>query len=449
MSKNKTSRISKTLDTKNKNVTGKKNNDEKKNINNKKNVNDKKKNNGKQKNNDKQNNGDKKNNDDIYIDDVFKNCIFENDDMIVIKKKTTTVLAKPFRDKNQTTWVDKYRPKTLNEIVGHDEVKQMLKKSIEKGDLPHLMFHGGSGTGKTSTVIALIMQLYGPDKVNDNVLELNASDENGINVVREKIIKFANIVVGAPDPKYPSPAFKIIILDEADSMTSEAQTALKRVMEETCDVTRFVFICNYDSKIIEAIKSRCADFRYNQIPTNLMIQKLKHIATLEKMDVTDDVLRAITDICDGDARRSINTLQNIKYIPQLNSLKTDIRTITINDIYEITSHLDKDIFHKKYWNKIITYPARKLSELVISITNSGYPLSCILECIKDNIIESEISSSDNKSLTESNMSELLKYLGKVERMITMGSDNYIQLLALISYINGTYKCIKINSPNIY
>src|SRR5207245_1566132 len=162
----------------------------------------------------------------------------------------------------------------------------------------------------------------------DKVLELNASDENGINVVRDKIIKFANIVVGSGDPKYPSPSFKIIILDEADSMTSEAQTALKKVMEATCAITRFVFICNYETKIIDAIKSRCADFRFNPIPDDLMIQKLKAIAKDENMNIEDDVFQVITDICHGDARRSINTLQNIKYIPH-----PDNKPISKEDIY--------------------------------------------------------------------------------------------------------------------
>jgi replication factor C subunit 2/4 len=187
----------------------------------------------------------------VNVEDIFR-----GNDMIVVKKNREKRTTKTYRDKNLTTWVDKYRPKILKEIIGHDEVKNVLISSIEKGDLPHLLFHGGSGTGKTSTVMALVMQLYGPNKINDKVLELNASDENGINVVREKIIKFANIVVGSPDPKYPSPSFKIIILDEVDSMTSEAQTALKKVMESTCQITRFVFICNYESKIIEAIKSQ-------------------------------------------------------------------------------------------------------------------------------------------------------------------------------------------------
>jgi replication factor C subunit 2/4 len=368
----------------------------------------------------------------VNVEDIFR-----GNDMIVVKRSKGVKTSKTFRDKNLTTWVDKYRPKLLKDIIGHDDVKSVLISSIEKGDLPHLLFHGGSGTGKTSTVTALVMQLYGPNKINDKVLELNASDENGINVVREKIIKFANIVVGSPDPKYPSPSFKIVILDEADSMTSEAQTALKKVMESTCEITRFVFICNYESKIIDAIKSRCAAFRFISIPDELMIDKLKMIASDEKMIVTDNVFNCITHICEGDARRSINTLQNTKYIPKL----SDDDIITKEDIYNITSYLDKSYFDK-YWDKIISTTIANLGDIVLKITNTGYPLDYILQCIKDKV-------SDTKILTDNQKAMILIHIGKVERMITCGSDNYLQLLAVLTYINGICKKHKIEVPQIY
>lgn len=358
--------------------------------------------------------------------------IFKDDDLIVVNKR---VEKKIFRDKQNTTWVDKYRPRSLNDIVGHDDVKNMLIASIEKGDLPHLLFHGGSGTGKTSTVLALVMQLYGPKRVNEKVLELNASDENGINIVRDKIIKFANIVVGSSDPKYPSPPFKIIILDEVDSMTSEAQTALKKVMESTCDITRFVFICNYESKIIDAIKSRCADFRFSPIPNDLMIKKLKLIAKDERMEVDDDVFTTITDICEGDARRSINTLQNLKYIPRK---PHDI--ITKKDVYMITSFIDKTSINP-YWKKITTASIKDLNDVVTSIINVGYPMTYVLQCIKDKVLESKLSTEAK--------SQIIVHMGKIERMVASGSDNWIQLLAVITHINTAHRNIEILKPEIY
>jgi replication factor C subunit 2/4 len=361
--------------------------------------------------------------------------LFKGNDMIVVRKKSVNKNIRQNKNRNQTMWVDKYRPNTLEEIISHNDVKDMLTTSIKKGDLPHLLFHGGPGTGKTSTVLALVMQLYGPDRIHEKVLELNASDENGINVVRDKINKFAIIVVGSADPRYPSPAFKIVILDEADSMTSEAQTALKKVMEKTCDITRFVFICNYESKIIDAIKSRCAEFKFNPIPDELMIEKLKKIAENEDMVIDDGVFQIITDICEGDARRAINTLQNIKYVPRLNKKK-----ITKEDIYEITSYIDKSFFDK-YWNEIETTNVKGLRRIVEEITNTGYPMNYILQCIKDKVLESKLGQRQ--------ISDIIIQLGKVERMITCGADNWIQLLSVLAHINGLNRKIPIYKPLIY
>jgi len=362
--------------------------------------------------------------------------IFDGDDFVVVNKCCANNRGKIVRDKKNTTWVDKYRPRTLRDIVGHDDVKNMLIDSIDRGNLPHLLFHGGSGTGKTSTVLALVMQLYGPKRINEKVLELNASDENGINVVRDKIIKFANIVVGSNDPDYPkSPPFKIIILDEADAMTSEAQTALKKVMESTCAITRFVFICNYESKIIDAIKSRCADFRFSPIPDDLMIQKLKTIAVEENMIVDDDVFNTITEICEGDARRSINTLQNLKYIPRATG-----SLITKEDVFHITSYLDKT-YIDPYWKGITESKISELKNIVVSITNLGYPMTYVLHCIKDKVLESQLSDNDK--------AKIMIHMAKIERMITSGSDNWIQLLAVLTYINSLYRKIDVLKPNIY
>ncbi|VBB17876.1 replication factor C small subunit [Yasminevirus sp. GU-2018] len=367
---------------------------------------------------------------DIDVDNLFK-----DEGMIVVNKGRITDKTKIIRDKRNTTWVDKYRPKTLKDIVGHDDVKNMLITSIKKGDLPHLLFHGGSGTGKTSTVLALVMQLYGPNRVHEKVLELNASDENGINVVRDKIIKFSSVVVGSSDPGYPSPPFKIVILDEADSMTSEAQTALKKVMEKTCDITRFVFICNYESKIIDAIKSRCADFRFSPIPDDLMIEKLKTIAKDENMNVSDDVFHIITELCEGDARRSINTLQNLKYIPRK---VTD--PITKEDVYKITSYVDKT-YLTPFWKKITTGEISELHDVVVDITNLGYPMNYVMRCVKDKVMESNLSQKD--------ISNLVIHIGKVERMVTSGSDNWIQLLAILTHVNAVSRGIEVLKPRIY
>jgi len=359
---------------------------------------------------------------DSIIDDNFKDTdLFEKQNIV----KNNFV--------NSQMWVNKYRPKSLHDIIGHDEIKKTLLISIEKGDLPHLMFYGGSGTGKTSTVTALIGHLYGNININDTVLELNASDENGINVVRDKIIKFAGMSIN----EALKIKFKIIILDEADAMTSEAQTALKKVMETTCDITRFIIICNYENKIIDAIKSRCASFKFNPINENLMIEKLKTIAKNENIIMNDNAYKAITNICNGDARRSINTLQNLKYLPEFKEKKE----ITENEVYNITSFVSPK-YLDNIWHKLLNLNMCDLHKQVIHIVNTSYPINYLLLCIKDKILNEELFKDKKKAL-------LLNYLGKVERMIISGSDAFIQLFALLSYINAINKNIYVVEPIIF
>ena len=178
-------------------------------------------------------------------------------------------------------WVEKYRPSTVDEVSHQDEVIRTLKMSIDQGNLPHLLFHGPPGTGKTTTVLAVARALYGPELYRSRILELNASDDRGISVVREKIKVFAQGAVGGQKtPGYPCPRFKLIILDEADTMTPEAQSALRRVMEAYSKVTRFVLICNYVTRVIEPLASRCAKFRFKPLPISSMIERIQLIAGL-------------------------------------------------------------------------------------------------------------------------------------------------------------------------
>lgn len=173
--------------------------------------------------------------------------------------------------KQTQPWSEKYRPSKLEDIADQQHVVQALRKQIISTNLPHLILWGPAGTGKTSTIRAFTLDLYGAELVASRVLELNASHECGIDVIRKKVKRFAQVAVDAGQ----KPPYKLIILDEADSLTPDAQSALRRTMEQYSKVTRFVIICNYVSKIIEPIASRCAKFRYKPLTSDVALARLQ------------------------------------------------------------------------------------------------------------------------------------------------------------------------------
>jgi len=201
-------------------------------------------------------------------------------------------------------WVEKYRPHKIDDLVDQEEVKERLKPLLlKKQELPHLLFAGPPGSGKTTTGLVLAREILG-DLAGDYTLALNASDERGIDAVRDRIKTFASY----SDRREGVP-FRLVILDEADEMTSSAQTALRRIMEETSRHTRFVLICNYSSNIIEPIQSRTAIFRFKKIGQDDVAARLKKIAKAEEVKIADKALHAIAVAVDGDLRQGINLLQ--------------------------------------------------------------------------------------------------------------------------------------------
>ncbi|KAH6709621.1 P-loop containing nucleoside triphosphate hydrolase protein [Leptodontidium sp. 2 PMI_412] len=211
-------------------------------------------------------------------------------------------------------WVEKYRPKNLNDVTAQDHTITVLQRTLQSSNLPHMLFYGPPGTGKTSTVLALAKELYGPDLIKSRVLELNASDERGISIVREKVKDFARMQLSNPSAayraQYPCPPYKIIILDEADSMTQDAQSALRRTMETYSKITRFCLICNYVTRIIDPLASRCSKFRFKSLDVGNARRRVEEIAEKEGVGLEDGAADTLIKCSEGDLRKAITFLQS-------------------------------------------------------------------------------------------------------------------------------------------
>lgn len=210
------------------------------------------------------------------------------------------------KDLANLMWSEKYRPKKLGEVVDQKEIVKGISNLIKSPDLPHMLFSGPAGVGKTTSALCIAMELLG-EEWRKNTLELNASDERGIKMVRERVKEFAASIKLAGDKEFGKP--KIIILDEADEMTSEAQTALRRIIEDSASTTRFIIICNHLSQIIEPIQSRCVVFRFTRLPSEEVIAHLKTICEKQKLKYEEKALVQIYNGTGGDMRHSINILQ--------------------------------------------------------------------------------------------------------------------------------------------
>lgn len=205
-------------------------------------------------------------------------------------------------DNDNLPWVEKYRPVTLDDVVSHKDITNTIERFIEKNRLPHLLFYGPPGTGKTSTILAVARRIYGA-QYRKQILELNASDERGIDVVREQVKQFAETRT------LFAKGFKLIILDEADMMTQQAQAALRRVIEQYTKNVRFCIICNYVNKITPAIQSRCTRFRFSPLPTIEVEKRINTVVEAEQVLLTDEGKKALLKLSRGDMRRALNILQ--------------------------------------------------------------------------------------------------------------------------------------------
>ncbi|KAL5211317.1 hypothetical protein ABZP36_022164 [Zizania latifolia] len=234
-------------------------------------------------------------------------------------------------------WVEKYRPQCLADVAAHRDIVDTIDKLTNENRLPHLLLYGPPGTGKTSTILAVARKLYG-SQYGNMILELNASDERGIDVVRQQIQDFASarsLSFGA------RPSVKMVLLDEADAMTKDAQFALRRVIEKHTRSTRFALICNHVNKIIPALQSRCTRFRFAPLDGTHVRERLQHIIKSEGLDVDDGGLTALVRLSNGDMRKALNILQ---------STHMASKQITEEAVYLCTGNpMPKDIEQIAFW----------------------------------------------------------------------------------------------------
>ncbi len=309
-----------------------------------------------------------------------------------------------------TPWTEKYRPQRLKEIVGQREITGMLSAYVREKNMPNLLFAGPPGIGKTTAALALARDLYG-ENYRDCLLELNASDERGIDVVRGKIKDFARTVSLNEVP------FKIIFLDEADSLTNDAQNALRRTMELYVNVTRFILSANYSSKIIEPIQSRCSLFRFRPLTDAESREMIERVAKEEGLEIDGKAVEALLYVAEGDMRRAINALQGASL--------SDKR-ITSESVYRSASRAEpaeiKEMMTLALERKFIE-ARKKLHHLMISYGMSG-----------EDVLLQMYRAVDALELTEREKVVVVDKIGEYNFRLVEGANEMIQIEALLAQL---------------
>jgi len=308
-------------------------------------------------------------------------------------------------------WTERYRPENFNEVVGQEQIVKTIESFVKSREIPHLLFAGPAGSGKSTVALIIGKKLYG-ENWRSNFLEMNASDERGINVVRSKIKDFAKV----DRPFDPGPTrFKIIFLDEADALTPDAQNALRRLMETYSETCRFILSCNYSSRIIEPIQSRCALFRFKAISLDDMKKRLEFIAKNEKVKIDDEALNVIYELSNGDMRKAINIIQ---------TAAINAKNVNKKVIYDVIAQAEpKDV--KKMVNLALKGDFLESRKLLLDLLlRQGISGEDIIKQILDQIYNLDIS--------EKSKVELIEKIGEFEFRMNQGGNEQIQLEALLA-----------------
>ncbi|KAJ9616997.1 Subunit of heteropentameric Replication factor C (RF-C) [Cladophialophora chaetospira] len=359
-------------------------------------------------------------------------------------KQKRIVADLPIEAEDNLPWVEKYRPNTLDDVSGHQDILATINKFVEHNRLPHLLFYGPPGTGKTSSILALARQIYGPKNMRQMVLELNASDDRGIDVVREQIKTFASTkqIFSASTqqttggPKIGLGAFKLIILDEADAMTSAAQMALRRIMEKYTANTRFCIIANYTHKLSPALLSRCTRFRFSPLKEPDIRRLVDLVISQEHINITPEAVDSLVKLSKGDMRRALNVLQAchagsrplpMRGQPPVKESDIKYELITNDTIYNcIAAPHPEDI--RLIMTTMLSTP--DLTECLRTITalksSRGLALADILTALADELQNLEVSAAARVTW--------LQGLAEIEFRLAGGGSEGVQTGGMIGVV---------------
>ena len=312
--------------------------------------------------------------------------------------------------KKSTIWTEKYRPQTFDEVKGQEQIVEKLRAFVQSNAMPHLLFSGPAGVGKTTLSLVIAKTLFGQNW-RSNTLELNASDERGIDIVRTKVKDFARTRAMGNVP------FKLIYLDESDALTKDAQQALRRTMENYTKTCRFILSCNYSSKIIDPIQSRCAIFRFRPLPKEDIMILINDICNKENLQMSDEAKVAVSKICGGDCRKLENILQSCAVLTK------EIDTELIYSMAAIAKPKEvADLLHSAL-KQDFTSARNKLLDLMLNYGLSG-----------SDIIKQIAKEIWNLDTTDKNKVLLIDKCGEIEFRLVEGSDEYVQLEAFLAFV---------------